>query len=272
MTDGYLLAGQRSELERLQLQAQVWEPAGARLLDEIGAGTGLRAVDIGCGAMGWLRLLSQWVGRSGQVIGTDIDDTLLAAARSWAGELGLSNVELVDDDLFDSRLEPGSFDLVHARFELAPLGRAAEQLAAYRRLLLPGGTLVIEEPDSGSWHLNPPAEATHRLIELIRRAFTAAGGDFDAGRTLPAVFDGLGVRPAVSAVVLALPPGHPYLRVPIQFSVSLESRLTELVPPAEFADLRVRAEAELSDPHRWGTTFTLIQATATIPGDVTDGR
>lgn len=52
----YLLAGQASELERLALQSKVWEPSGRRLLEEIGDGRGARAVDIGCGVMGWLRL------------------------------------------------------------------------------------------------------------------------------------------------------------------------------------------------------------------------
>ena len=39
----YLLAGQASELERLQLQSRVWEPSGRRLLEEIGDGHGARA-------------------------------------------------------------------------------------------------------------------------------------------------------------------------------------------------------------------------------------
>src|SRR5262249_31847046 len=53
----YLLAGQVSELERLQLQSRVWEPAGRALLDRLGSGQGLRALDVGCGCFGWLRLL-----------------------------------------------------------------------------------------------------------------------------------------------------------------------------------------------------------------------
>jgi hypothetical protein len=62
----YLLAGQVSELERLKLQSHVWEPSGQRLLEQFGEGRGGRAVDIGCGAMGWLRLLSEWVGPEGE--------------------------------------------------------------------------------------------------------------------------------------------------------------------------------------------------------------
>ena len=32
---GYLLAGQLSELERLQLQSRVWEPTGRQLLSQL---------------------------------------------------------------------------------------------------------------------------------------------------------------------------------------------------------------------------------------------
>src|SRR5215218_1583286 len=94
----YLLADQPSELERLQLQSRVWEPSGRQLLTTIGEGSGLRALDVGCGALGWLRILSEWVGLSGRVVGTDIDQRLLDAARSFLDGHGITNVELVVDD------------------------------------------------------------------------------------------------------------------------------------------------------------------------------
>jgi ubiquinone/menaquinone biosynthesis C-methylase UbiE len=122
-------------------------------------------LDVGCGALGWLRILGEWVGPAGEVVGTDVDESLLAAARSLLAET--SNVELVIDDLFETKLEPQSFDLVHARFVIAPLGRGREQVDSYRRLVRPGGTLVLEEWDVGSWHFNPPAPAAERPIELI---------------------------------------------------------------------------------------------------------
>ena len=52
---GYLLAGQASEVERLQLQSRVWEPAGRALLSQLGSGDGLSALDVGCGCFGWSR-------------------------------------------------------------------------------------------------------------------------------------------------------------------------------------------------------------------------
>lgn len=262
----YLMADQLSELDRLQLQSRVWESAGRQLLEELGSGDGLRAVDVGCGCLGWLRILSRWVGPAGEVVGTDLSESLLKAAQALIEREGLRNVRLVKDDLFGSELPEGGFELVHARFQIAPLGRPNDQLAAYRRLASPGGRIALEDPDSASWHCNPPAPAVDRLIELILDAFRAAGGDFDAGRMEPHLLRADGLEPAVRAEVVALPPGHPYLHLPLQFSTSLEPRLLAAISQKDLEQLRVEALVELNAPGRWGTTFTLVQTWATNPG------
>jgi SAM-dependent methyltransferase len=265
MSQEYLLASQPSELERLRLQSRVWEPSGRQLLSKVDGGTGGRALDVGCGALGWLRILSEWVGPSGQIVGTDIDESLLGAARSFLETEGISNVELLLDDLFQSRLEPQSFDLVHARYLIAPLGRGREQVASHRRLVRPGGTLVLEEWDLGSWHFNPSAPAAERLIQSLSEIFAALGGE--AGRGLPELLREIDIEePEVEAHVIALKPGHPYLRLPLQFSVALESRLLETLSEDELASLRRDTESELAEPGRWGTTFTLIQSWGRVQG------
>jgi SAM-dependent methyltransferase len=256
---GYLLAGQPSELDRLQLQSRVWEPSGRRLLGEIGDARGARALDVGCGVLGWLRVLSDWVGPDGQVTGTDIDESMLSAANRFVTQEGLRNVGLVRDDLFASELEPDSFDLVHARYEICPLGRGHEQMETYLRLARPGGTIVLEDPDTGSWHFNPTAPALERLIELIEEAFRLSGGDWQAGRKHLHLLSEFGIEANVRAEIVALPPDHPYLRLPLQFATSLEERLLSLVSADELQELRDQGEAELQEPSRWGTTFTLLQ-------------
>jgi hypothetical protein len=257
--DEYLLAGQLSELDRLKLQSRIWEPSGRRLLQEIGEGRGAKSVDVGCGVLGWLRVLSEWVGPEGEVIGTDIDAGMLSSAEQFAADEGLRNVRVAEDDLFDSKLDSDAFDLVHARYEICPLGRADEQMETYVRLARSGGTIVIEDPDPGSWHFNPAAPALERLIVLIQEAFLASGGDWLAARNHLQLLSEFGIQGNVRAEVLALPPGHPYLRLPLQFATALEERLADLMGADELERLRREGEAELREPGRWGTTFTLIQ-------------
>jgi SAM-dependent methyltransferase len=261
----YILRSQPTELRRLRLQAEVWEPAGHSLLETLQAPEGARALDVGCGSMGWLPLLDQWVGERGHAIGADVDDAMLAAAGALAEQRALRRVDLVNDDLFATRLPAGEFDLVHARFQLTPLGRHEEQVAIYRRLVKPGGVIVLEDPDHSTWTFEPPATATERLIELIVAAFAAAGGDFDAGLRGAELLAREGIEPNVRRTVLALPPEHPYLRLPLEFAQSLRGPLTELEGEAHLDALIAEAEGELASPRRVGRTFTLVQTYGTAP-------
>ena len=72
----------------------------------------------------------------------------------------------------------------------------------------PGGSLVLEEWDLGSWHFDPPAPAAERLIRLLSEIFATLGGE--AGRGLPELLGGIGIEePEIDAHVIALKPGHP---------------------------------------------------------------
>jgi SAM-dependent methyltransferase len=263
----YLLGGQPSEVERLQLQSLVWEPSGRALLAGLPGPRPRRALDLGCGCLGWLRVLSDHVGPAGVVVGTDIDSHLLALAQGFLDNEGLLNVTLRHDDLFRTALGSGSFDLVHARFQIAPLGRGDEIVTVLRSLVAPGGTVVLEDPDTTSWTFEPPAPATEELVRLVVEAFARGGGDFDAGRKAPELLRSAGLDVTVRTDVLALEPGHPYLRLPLQFTDSLAARITTLVEPGELERLRAAAAHELEDPARSGTTFTLVQAVGTAPRD-----
>ena len=68
--------------------------------------------------------------------------------------------------------------------------------------------------------------ATERLIRLFYEIFAGLGGE--AGRELPALLREIGVADIeIDAHLVALEPGHPYLHMPLQFSVSLEPRLLQ---------------------------------------------
>jgi ubiquinone/menaquinone biosynthesis C-methylase UbiE len=267
MTHQYFRGSSRDEKQMwtdvnawMHMQALQWEPAGAQLLGQLGDGRGLRTVDLGCGPLGWLRLLSGWVGPTGEVVGTEVAEGTAEAARLTVRSEGLSNVSVVVDDVFDTWLVEGSFDLVHARFVLGPLGRHDEQLATYRRLLRPGGWLVVEEPDSAAWHYNPPAPASQRLYEHAVRTFADRGRDLDVGRQLRGMLRRHCESVELRAQVLALPPGHAYRALPLMAATALRDAFVDEFGAEGLDALLARCEEELRDPDRWCTTFVVVQA------------
>ena len=85
----YLLLDSASELERLRLQARVWEPETEAWLDHLSPMEGWRCLDLGCGAMGILGPLSRRAGPSGRIVGVDIDPMQLRGARAFVAQTPL---------------------------------------------------------------------------------------------------------------------------------------------------------------------------------------
>src|SRR5919202_4893236 len=169
----YLLSDAASELERLRLQARVWEPEAEAWLDLLGPMADWRCVDLGYGAMGILGPLARRVGPSGRVVGVDRDPLQLRGARDFVAGEGLADVEIVEADAYDcgAVLPDGAFDLVHVRFLFAPAGRDARLLDEMWRLARPGGIVAIQEPDAAAWACYPPSDAWDRLKGAVLEAF-----------------------------------------------------------------------------------------------------
>lgn len=258
----YLL-DRATELERLTLQAQVWEPAATTMLREIGVEEGWRCVDLGCGPCGILRPLSSAAEPLGMVIGIDNDPMLLSAARAWASEQEMYNVWLLQDDAYNTDLPRDCFDFVHTRFLFAPCGRDQPLLREMIDLTRPGGVIAVQEPDSASWNCHPRRAGWDALKPAILRAFRAGGGDFDAGTRLFSMLRQAGLEHVqVRAQVLTLPHGHAYRRSPVQFATSLRSRILEgrLLSQRQLDAAIADCEAAADDPNTLFTTFTLMQA------------
>ena len=258
----YLLAGGAAELERLQLQARVWEPEAEVMLDMIGVASGWRCIDLGCGALGLLGPLSRRVGPKGEVTGVDMDAKQLAAARAYVAAENLKNVKVLELDAYNTRLPRESFDLTHVRFVFAPVGRDADLLREMIALTRPGGTIAIQEPDAASWNSYPPHPSWKKVKEIILAAFSAGGGDFNAGARTFGMLRRAGLGDVrIRAAVIALQDKHPYMRSPVQFATSLRKRIVEgkLATEAELDRLMAECEEIVNDPDRFSLTFTVTQ-------------
>jgi SAM-dependent methyltransferase len=261
-TEQYLLAGGAAELERLRLQARVWEPEAEAMLDRIGLQPGWHCLDLGCGAMGILGPLSRRVGSHGRVTGVDLDSQQLAAARAFIQEAGLTNVEILERDAYHTDLPRDAFDFVHVRFLLAPVGRDEELVREMLALTRPGGVMAVQEPDATSWNCFPPQPAWDRLKGAILAAFARGGGDFNAGQRTYRMWRQVGLDEVqVRAAVMALPPGHPYRRLPIQFATSLRRRIIEgrLLTEAELDAAMAACEEITTDANTFIMTFIVTQ-------------
>ena len=70
----------------------------------MGIRPGSQVVDVGCGPIGIINLLSEWVGPGGLVIGVEREDRFFETAQAERVRRGLQNVKLVHADAKNSGL------------------------------------------------------------------------------------------------------------------------------------------------------------------------
>lgn len=99
-------------------------------------------LELGCGH-GWLSLLL--AGRAGRVVGSDVAPLSLEAARRKAAELGLKNCEFTHLDANRDPFPDGPFDIVVVWGALHHLVGLPHMAAEVRRVLAPGGRLIVCE-------------------------------------------------------------------------------------------------------------------------------
>lgn len=145
----YYLIGFRERAYRARAVAALELRAGDTVL-ELGCGTGLN-----------FALLERAVGPSGRIIGVDLTDAMLDAARRRTARRGWHNVELVLADAAEYRAS-GPVDGVLSTLALSLSPRAGEIVAIAARALRPGGRLAVLD-------MKLPPAPLDRLAPLLVR-------------------------------------------------------------------------------------------------------
>jgi SAM-dependent methyltransferase len=158
------IAGERWAALQSRTDAQLG-PLGRAAMGLVAPVRGERALDVGCGAGESTLELAELVGPAGSVVGVDVSEPLLTAARERVRASGHSQVELVLGNAATERYAQ-PFDLVFSRFGVMFFEDSVAAFANLRAALKPGGRLGFV-----CWQAlaqNPWAEAPLAAVRALK--------------------------------------------------------------------------------------------------------
>lgn len=184
-TSQQVIEAQRQDWNRVASGWEKWDQffdqqmafLNHRLAGDARLRQGQRVLDLGSGTGYPALLAAQTVGPTGNVIGIDLAEQMLAAAERKAKRLGLTNVAFRTGDASTLPFERHSFDAVTSRFCLMFLPEIPKAVTEIARILKPGGYLaaaVWATPDKNPY-LKIPMDIIKQFIELPPPDPTAPG-------------------------------------------------------------------------------------------------
>lgn len=137
------------------------------VLEAANAQPGERVIDVGCGTGGTSAELARAVGPKGHVLGIDISETLVTAARAQ----NLDNARFEVADATTHKFAPGAVDLVFSRFGVMFFADPVAAFRNLRRAMRPFGRLVFlcwRTPQENPWAAVPMRAAQPFLPPMER--------------------------------------------------------------------------------------------------------
>ena len=187
-------------------------PLATDLIEVAAPARGERALDVGCGTGVVTRLLADRVGASGSVAGLDVNPAMLATARS-ATRRGVA-IAWHEGGAESMPFPDGVFDLVTCQQSLQFIPNKLAALREMRRVLAPGGRLVLNVPGPVPTLFGVLADAVGRNVareaaEAIQLVFSLHDADELRELATTAGFGEVDVRAATKR--LKLPPPAEFL-------------------------------------------------------------
>ncbi len=132
--------------------------------------------DIGAGGGYFTERFSIYLGASGRVYATDVQDAMLKRLNKRVKERGLHNVEVVRGKFDDPMLPQASCDLVFFSSVYKEIDNRISYMKKIRKILKPGGRVAIIEYRPDTRTLGPPMDirlSPEQVIdELAAAGFT----------------------------------------------------------------------------------------------------
>lgn len=190
----YILGTDREELYRLGIQHQIWASEAHYGWKEAGFTQGNTILDLGCGPGFCAKELGFIVGPKGKVIAVDKSKPYIDYLDKTAALHGL-NIQTINTDFADLRLESNSLDGAYCRWAMAWQTQVPPILKKVLDALKPGGVFVLHEYYDWTTHQTSPSLPNiKKAIAACHKSFEDAGGDISIGRKLPMILSELGAE------------------------------------------------------------------------------
>jgi 2-polyprenyl-3-methyl-5-hydroxy-6-metoxy-1,4-benzoquinol methylase len=166
----YALAAGEKDKERLIILNEIYNPFSLRFFEDCNIQKGARVLELGCGIGLMSQIFASAVGKEGFVLATDINEEQLQVARSLLPQEHALHLEFRQLSAFEMDSLDEQFDVVCARFLLVHLKEPQKLIQKIKKLLKPGGKLIIEDITHNlSLHSSPHTEGMvilHHLDQL----------------------------------------------------------------------------------------------------------
>lgn len=118
-------------------------PITQKMVNDGGIQAGMRVLDLASGSGDPAITFAKIVGPTGHVTATDFNPEMLAIAEANAKSEGFENMAFKTADAHSLQFEDESFDRVTSRFGVMYFGDHIQALREMRRVLKPGGRVVL---------------------------------------------------------------------------------------------------------------------------------
>lgn len=185
----YTLGRTSHETNRLIEQSRIYGESTKQLCEQAGIVEGMRVLEIGSGAGDVAIMLAELVGETGQVVGVDINPTILESARKRVTDIGLDNIEFQAGDAREIVFRV-KFDAIVGRFVLMYMSDPTTALTQLITHLKPEGIVAFQEPEYTLYPAfqHPDTPLINQLISWILDVFQHSGAHLNAGLGLYQIF------------------------------------------------------------------------------------
>lgn len=212
-----------NEISRLENQARVRWPQEVVVLRNAGLKIGTRIADIGCGPGIITEYLAKEVDASGMVVGIEINEKLSNVAKTRNAQY--NQVQIINNDACHViEIEDNYFDFAYARFLLQHLPDPSKLLTEAKRILKPGGKLIVMDSDDSLFHITPYHKEMALFLSEASKGQDKYGGDRNIGHKIPCMLFDAGyanINTSVYTFTSKNISPHEFLDITTKFKIDL---------------------------------------------------